>query len=70
MKAAHVTFDMIGADKAGETSNAFDVMRRLGFSWRMYEGQPIADQIVFYDCEWPGGDLPDYIWEAVEFDQH
>ncbi|WP_336801789.1 hypothetical protein [Kaistia sp. MMO-174] len=54
-------YDLIGAHVAGEQRDAFDHMRALGVQWSRHEAQPIADQIVFYDCAAVPAELPGFV---------
>lgn len=54
-------YDLYGADLAGEKRNPASVLTQLGISWRRWEAQPIADQIMILDCSGVPAELPTFI---------
>lgn len=65
-KSAPVTLivDLIGAHNAGDQRPAYSIIAGLGISYREFEPQPIADQVVFRGCKSVPAELPDFIRRA------
>lgn len=56
-----ITFAYDHPDAFRDYPNAFEALRAYGVEWERYEGQPMANQVVFFGCSNVPNDMPEWI---------